>query len=702
VTKPGQQDAVTRHRVWATILERLGGRAGVLVAFAVAYALLVWLGYLFREPEQQLTIMWPAAGLLFTALWVSDRQWWPAFIGIQIAIELLLGVVLEETFHLRLTLLYAIADSIDAIVGALLARLLIRDMASVKVWHTLKLALAVAIGAAASAFLGAYVATQSPSVLSYEHQLQIWWAGNWLGSLVVLPVVFGWVVPNLRNLHPELRLRSRIDLVLLLIAVAACTYYVFSAGPGGAISLLQLPMILAALLVFSAFRLPPRWSATLAMIATFIAAEMASQRSGPFVVNDTFVRLIQVQMFLASLVLIPFLFTMFIAEMRIAMNRLVESESRYRSFVEHSNEAVWRVELSRPMLVSMSVVEQRKWLEQYAHVAECSLSYGKLNPPEAPSALRPWRREIPWNAIYDQHLEQAALQNYSMDGLRFDVTLNGKRHTFITSFTGVVRDGLLLRIWGVARDVTDLVELNTRLAREQDRLRGYARQIVTAEERARRATAVDLHDGIGQELIGMGMTLEVLRAQAPVQSQALLDELRTRLREVQERTRHMISDLSPPGLYDLGLCPALQWLAIYLRTHEKLQVVLDCRVREELVDVEMRVLIFKLVRELLRNVVKHADINVANVTVLGDGERVKVEVRDTGRGFVWEVDLFGGRSNGFGLWSIEERVREVGGEFKVDTAPGRGARFEMILPLRRSDRRRGAEFHDVHRAGTED
>jgi signal transduction histidine kinase len=359
------------------------------------------------------------------------------------------------------------------------------------------------------------------------------------------------------------------------------------------------------------------------------------------------------------------------------------------------------VELDLPMPVSLPVAEQRKWLEQYAHVAECSLSYDRLNPPESP-ALQPWRREIPWNAIYDQHLDQAARQNYSMDGLRFDVTVEGKRLTFITSFTGIVRDGHLQRIWGVARNVTDLVELNTRLAREQDRLRGYARQIVTAEERARRATAVDLHDGIGQELIGMGMTLEVLRAQAPVNSQALLDELRTRLREVQERTRHMISDLSPPGLYDLGLCPALQWLAIYLRTHEKLQVALDCRVREELVDVEMRVLVFKLVRELLRNVVKHADISVASVTVLGDGERVKVEVRDTGRGFVWEVDMFGGRSSGFGLWSIEERVREVGGEFRVDTSPGRGARFEMVLPLRRSDRRRATGSFDARSMGTED
>ena len=701
--KNRQEDAVTRRKVWAGIVERLGGWVGVLAAFAVGYTLLVWLGYQFKESDQQLTIMWPSAGLLFMALWISPLRWWAAFIGLQFAVELSVGAAMAGHFNPSPTLapVFALANSIDAVVGASVMRMLLRPGAVAKVWHVLKFLLATAVGSGASALLGAYVATLSYSPLDYTRHLQIWWGGNWLGSMAFVPVLYGWVVP-IRNLYPELRLKSRIDLVLLVIAVALCTSYVFSAAPSGAISVLQLPIILTGLLVFAGFRLPPRWVTTLSLMAVLIGAGLASLRAGPFVVNDSFVRVLQVQSFLATLTIIPILFTMFVSEMRVGMNQLVESEGRYRNFVEHSSEAVWRVELDQPMLVSMPMADQHVWLEQHAHVAECSLSFSRLIPPETSSALRPWRREIPWDSIYDQHLDQAARQNYSMDGLRFDVPGHDKHRTFITSFTGVVENGHLLRIWGVARDVTDLVELNTRLAREQDRLRGYARQIVTAEERARRATAVDLHDGIGQELIGMGMTLEVLRAQAPVQSQNLLDELRTRLREVQERTRHMISDLSPPGLYDLGLCPALQWLAIYLRTHQNLQVVLDCRVREEFVDVDIRVLIFKLVRELLRNVVKHADVSVANVTVLGDGERVKVEVRDAGRGFVWELDLFGGRDNGFGLWSIEERVREVGGEFNIDTAPGRGARFEMILPLRHSERRRSTQSPEMRSSGTED
>ena len=168
--------------------------------------------------------------------------------------------------------------------------------------------------------------------------MQIWWGGNWLGSWAFVPVLYGWVVP-IRDLYPELRLKSRIDLVLMFIAVALCTSYVFSATPGGAISVLQLPVILAGLLVFAGFRLPPRWVTTLALMAVLIGAGLASLQAGPFVVTDSFVRVLQVQGFLATLAIIPILFTMFVTEMRVGMNQMVESEGRYRNFVEHSSEA---------------------------------------------------------------------------------------------------------------------------------------------------------------------------------------------------------------------------------------------------------------------------------------------------------------------------------------------------------------------------
>jgi signal transduction histidine kinase len=314
-------------------------------------------------------------------------------------------------------------------------------------------------------------------------------------------------------------------------------------------------------------------------------------------------------------------------------------------------------------------------------VVEASRTYSNLVAHSTDSLPMPWRRDAGWTAVYEDNLAAAALQDYSIDGLSFRMDVRGRRHTFVTSFCGVVEDGMLLRVWGVARDITELAELNARLLREQERLKSYARQLVTAEEKARRATAVDLHDGIGQSLAGMAMTLDVARQHASPEVKRLIEEVRLRLREVQDRTRHMISDLSPPGLYELGLEPALQWLAVYMKSHDRLHVDMDVTVNEEHIPLEVRVLVFKLVRELLRNVVKHAGVNAARLTVSGNASRLQVEVADRGKGFEWQMDMFGANVGGFGLWSIADRVHEAGGRFSVDTAPGRGARFEMAFPL---------------------
>jgi signal transduction histidine kinase len=224
-------------------------------------------------------------------------------------------------------------------------------------------------------------------------------------------------------------------------------------------------------------------------------------------------------------------------------------------------------------------------------------------------------------------------------------------------------------------------ELNARLLSDQERLRSYARQLAAAEEKARRATAVDLHDGIGQTLAGMLMIVEVTRQQSAPTVQKLLDDLRERLREIQALTRRMISDMSPPGLYDLGLGAALQWLAAHMRAESSLNVLLFCRIDERRLGLDTRVLVFKVVRELLRNVVKHAGVTGAQVIVEEDADWLRVIVSDEGRGFEWHIEMLGERSGRFGLWSVADRVRDIGGIFDVQTSVGSGTRFVLQLPL---------------------
>ena len=663
---------------------RLGFRQRFLslAAFALLYSALMILGLALRENSRQLTIIWPAAGLLFMALWFSPRRNWIWILGVQIAVEMLIDVARSEHFSWARYGPFVLANSLDAIVGALVARRLMATPEIPKVRHVLQFLAAVALGAAASASVGAVGWSQSYGLADYLREWQLWWAGNWLGSLCVAPVVMGWAV---RWRAPRLSAPSApaIESALIFCAMLGMTVRVFSAPPGSVTTIIDMPFILLALMLVAAFRLPPRWCTTLAAAAALLASYFASRGSGPFAGDpNPFVRVAAVQLYLATLVAISFILTVVLLEMRNALQLLRTSAERYHNFIEQSSEAVWRVELDVPMPADLAPPAQVAWLREHASVAECNLVYLKLSRllglPDA-DAQR-WRADVPWSAIYLDHLGKAANQGHSVDGLQFTVSDGAKRFTYITGIRGVIESGKLVRLWCVARDITELVELNDRLREKQDRLQQYARQLVGAEERARRATAVDLHDGIGQQLVGLAMTLDAVAARASPEVRLVLGEATHTVREVQAITQRVIADLSPPGLYDLGLEPALKWLSVYMRRKDNLQVELHIAADAAAYNLELRVLVFKLIRELLRNVVKHSGVLSAIVTVTETADELRVVVEDRGVGFEWQLSLFEPRAKGFGLWSVADRVRSAAGEITVDTAPGQGCRVSVVFP----------------------
>ncbi|HEX3396045.1 MAG TPA: MASE1 domain-containing protein [Steroidobacteraceae bacterium] len=667
---------------WDFTRDGIAKGARSLAVFALLYLLLVLLGLKLHERIEALTIIWPAAGLLFMALWLSPRRNWIWILAIQLTLELSAGAVMSDHYRLVTYLPFAIANSVDGLVGASIASRLIPAPRAPRMRNVLLFIATVAVGSAASAVVGAFATTRMFGGPDYVREWQIWWAGNWLGSLCIAPIVMGWAVRFHARQHSA-PAGPAVEMMLIGFAMLAMAAWVFSAPPGGVTTILDMPFVLLALAVVAAFRMPPRWSAGLAAATAILVAYFASRGLGPFAGDpNPFVRVGAVQLYLATLVVINFLLTVVLLEKRNAYQQLRTSDERYRNFIEHSSEAVWRVELSSPMDPRLPVSDQIAWLQSHAYVAESNLTYLRLNREMGLSEAEAhrWRADMPWFAAFIDHLGAASHQGYSMDGLQFSVSVNAHPRTYITAFRGVIEQGYLVRIWGVARDVTELVELNERLRKNQDRLKLYARQLVGAEERARRATAVDLHDGIGQQLVGLSMTLDALVARSPAEIRLLLSEATNTVREVQAIAQRVIADLSPPGLYELGLEPALKWLSVYMRSKDNLQVDLKVAVQDETIDVDLRVLVFKVIRELLRNVVKHSGVQSATVTVTQNSEELRAVVEDRGSGFEWQLSLFEPRAHGFGLWSVADRVRDAAGEMTVDTGPGRGCRVTVVFP----------------------
>jgi signal transduction histidine kinase len=217
------------------------------------------------------------------------------------------------------------------------------------------------------------------------------------------------------------------------------------------------------------------------------------------------------------------------------------------------------------------------------------------------------------------------------------------------------------------------------LAHEHLALRDYARALGVAEETARRKTAADLHDGIGQVLAGQSMTLAAMRAHTNgTPLSMLLDEAAEASREAQEGLRAMIQDLTPPGLDQASLDETLRWLADFFETRFGFRVTWRVTGTAALPRDRLH-LIYRCIRELLMNARKHSQRRSAEVEVDISPAKVEIMVVDEGIGFDahFAPPLSGNR---FGLAQLRERVRAVGGTLDMDTVVGEGCRVTVRLP----------------------
>jgi signal transduction histidine kinase len=218
------------------------------------------------------------------------------------------------------------------------------------------------------------------------------------------------------------------------------------------------------------------------------------------------------------------------------------------------------------------------------------------------------------------------------------------------------------------------------LEREHLALRDYARALGVAEETARRKTAADLHDGIGQVLAGQSMTLAAMRAHAshpPLT--AMLEEAAEASREAQEGLRVMIQDLTPPGLDHASLDETLGWLADFFKNRFGFSVVWRVTESARLPRDRLR-LVYRCTRELLMNARKHSQRQSAEVEIDVSTDTVEITVVDEGIGFnLHAAEPPSG--NRFGLAQLLERVSSAGGTLDLDTVVGEGCRVTVRLPL---------------------
>jgi signal transduction histidine kinase len=158
-------------------------------------------------------------------------------------------------------------------------------------------------------------------------------------------------------------------------------------------------------------------------------------------------------------------------------------------------------------------------------------------------------------------------------------------------------------------------------------------------------------------------------------------ELRDILDEIGFTVNTLTFELSPPVLRHLGFRAAVRWLAGNMRERYGLSVEIDADERQMLLDESVGMVLFRSVRELLINVIKHARTNSARVSIRKFGGNLKVRVADRGIGFDPAGQLHRLEGGRFGLFSIRERLEYLDGTIQIKSAPGQGTTVTLIAPL---------------------
>ncbi|MCB9366131.1 MAG: ATP-binding protein [Calditrichaeota bacterium] len=225
-------------------------------------------------------------------------------------------------------------------------------------------------------------------------------------------------------------------------------------------------------------------------------------------------------------------------------------------------------------------------------------------------------------------------------------------------------------------DLEQLVEERTR------DLRRLAAELSLAEARKNRDIATHLHDNVVQEFAFMRLQIQKFRGDAVFCGfEQRFDEIIALLDRAIQFTRKLTFEISTPILYELGLPEALEWLCEQFETRHDMRIRAIVPKRGVELSEDQRIILFRCTQELLTNAVKYSHATLISVSLEITDESVSVQVKDNGVGFDLRTVAPGAKiPEGFGLFSIRERMRYVGGQLLLQSGKDFGTTATLLMP----------------------
>jgi PAS domain S-box-containing protein len=271
------------------------------------------------------------------------------------------------------------------------------------------------------------------------------------------------------------------------------------------------------------------------------------------------------------------------------------------------------------------------------------------------------------------------------------ITRSGETR-WIDDHTRAIADahGVVTHFQGIIMDVTAQREVAEALRRSREELRGLSQRMDEMREEERAVLAREIHDELGHALTSVKLDVAWLMRNFARGKEALSDsQVMGRTQVVLDTldraigfTRDLSSRLRPGILDHLGLVATLEWLVQDFGARSSLTCEFKCSVRECALGAAEATAVFRICQELLTNVARHAFATRITVGLREFEGGLLLEVTDNGRGISADK-IESGRS--LGLVGIRERMRVLGGEFRIVGQPGRFTRARVWVPIRKGE-----------------
>lgn len=355
---------------------------------------------------------------------------------------------------------------------------------------------------------------------------------------------------------------------------------------------------------------------------------------------------------------------------------LRESEAKYRQLVQYAPSGIYEVDFVNGRFLGVNDI----MCEYTGYTREEFLHMGPLD------ILTDESREA-----FVERLNRLRRGESVPETVEFRIVgKQGKVFWVILNVRYFWEDGLATRATVVVHNISDIKQAEQALKESETRLRFLSSQLINAQEEERKRVARELHDQLGQDLMVLKLQLrsvqQSIERRDPETARTFEQTLRS-INDMAENVRRLSRNLSPAILEDLGLPAAVRWLIEESSKVYSLEISADLQDLESLFSGDREIILFRIFQEALTNIGKHAQASQVRIFSRLEDRVFSLVFEDNGVGFDIAEAL--GRSTGrkgFGLTTMQERARMLGGHLQIWGQKGTGCKIRLEIPLRRRER----------------